>query len=229
MGKVKATKSGARFEKITLRSARGRTVSSQRWLTRQLNDPYVHQAQLMGYRSRAAFKLQELDDAWHFLKPGQRVVDLGAAPGGWSQVAVERIHASPGKNLLVGIDLLPIDPIPGAVFLQGDFLDEIKIQQVCQLLTGPVDVVLSDMAASTTGQKQIDHLRTMTLVEAGFDFAQEVLAPGGVFVAKTLQGGTETKLLSKLKQRFRQVVHAKPPASRSASCEMYLVAMGFRP
>jgi 23S rRNA (uridine2552-2'-O)-methyltransferase len=228
MGKVKTAKSGARFEKVTLRSARGRTASSQKWLLRQLNDPYVHQAQLMGYRSRSAFKLRELDDGWHFLKPGLRVVDLGAAPGGWSQVAVERVHASPEKKLVVGIDLLPIDPVPGTLFLQGDFLEEVNVRQVCQLLTGPVDVVLSDMAASTTGQKQIDHLRTMALVEAGFDFAQEVLAPGGVFVAKTLQGGTESKLLVKLKQRFRQVAHVKPPASRPASCEMYLIAMGFR-
>lgn len=219
---------GARFEKVRLRSARGRSNSSQQWLNRQLNDPYVRKAQLMGYRSRAAFKLMELDDQYRFLAPGKKVVDLGAAPGGWSQIALERIQSKSDACALVGIDLLPIEPLPGGFFLQGDFLEESSLEKVCGALSGPVDVVLSDMAASATGNKQVDHLRTMALVEAAFEFAQETLAIGGVFVAKTLQGGTHGDLLMQLKRRFQKISHAKPPASRSGSSEMYVVAQGFR-
>lgn len=210
---------------MQLRTAKKRSVSSQRWLTRQLNDPYVQQAQVLGYRSRAAFKLRELDDRWHFLKPGMRVVDLGAAPGGWCQVAVERAGK---EGTILGVDLQPIDPLKGATFLQGDFLDEEVVAQVTQLLSGPVDLVLSDMAAAATGHSLTDHLRIIDLAEAAFHFAQEVLVLGGGYIAKTLQGGTEKELLNHLKRSFRQVIHAKPPASRSGSAEMYVLAFGFR-
>lgn len=217
-----------RFEAVHLHSAKKRSASSQRWLTRQLNDPYVQQAQALGYRSRAAFKLRELDDKWHFLKPGLRIVDLGAAPGGWCQVAVERANPTRKGGQIIGIDLLPIDPLEGVTFLQGNFLEEDVVAQIKALLSGPIDLVLSDMAAAATGHTLTDHIRIMGLAEAAFHFAQEVLTPGGGYIAKTLQGGTEKNLLNELKRSFRQVVHAKPPASRSGSAEMYVLAFGFR-
>ncbi len=211
---------------VRLKTARGRTVSSQRWLQRQLNDPYVAEAKKRGYRSRAAFKLLQLDDQLRFLKPGARVVDLGAAPGGWTQVSVER--AGKGGGVVVGIDITPVEPIAGATVLAKDFYDDDAPEALKALLGGPADVVLSDMAASATGEPQIDHLRIMALAEAAHDFAREVLKPGGAFVAKVLQGGTERTLLDQLKRDFAKVRHVKPAASRADSAEMYVVATGFR-
>ena len=225
-GKGRSEKGGAdRTLRTRVKSARGRKVSSTRWLERQLNDPYVQKAKRMGYRSRAAFKLIELDDKFHFLTKGAKILDLGAAPGGWTQVALERA----GKDArVVGIDLLEIEAIVGADLLQGDFLDDDAPERLRHHLDGPADVVLTDMAASATGHTQTDHLRIMVLLEAAVDFAAEVLAPGGAFVGKVLQGGTENQLLAALKRQFKVVKHAKPPASRSDSAEIYVVAMGFR-
>ncbi len=225
-GKGRSEKGGAdRALRTRVKSARGRKVSSTRWLERQLNDPYVQKAKRMGYRSRAAFKLIELDDKFHFLTKGAKILDLGAAPGGWTQVALERA----GKDAcVVGIDLLEIEAIAGADLLQGDFLDDDAPERLRHHLNGPADVVLTDMAASATGHTQTDHLRIMVLLEAAIDFAVEVLAPGGAFVGKVLQGGTENQLLAILKRQFKVVKHAKPPASRSDSAEIYVVAMGFR-
>ncbi len=212
--------------KVRVKTAKRRSNSSTRWLQRQLNDPYVAEAKKRGYLSRAAFKLAQLDDKYRFLKPGARVVDLGAAPGGWVQVVLERC----GKTArVVGIDLQEMEPIGEAVLLQGDFLAPEGPDRVRAALEGEADVVLSDMAAASTGHTQTDHLRVMGLAEAALEFAEEVLSPGGSFVAKVLQGGTERELLSRLKQRFAQVRHVKPAASRSDSAEMYLVATGFRP
>jgi 23S rRNA (uridine2552-2'-O)-methyltransferase len=211
--------------KVRVKTARRRSTSSTRWLQRQLNDPYVAEARKRGYRSRAAFKLAQLDDRFHFLKPGARVVDLGCAPGGWTQVAVERC----GRGAhVVGIDLSAVEPIPGAALLVGDFLDEDAPERLKAALGGPADAVLSDMAAPATGHAKTDHLRVMALVEAAHLFAREVLAPGGTFVAKVLQGGTERDLLAALKREFAKVSHVKPKASRADSAEMYLVATGFR-
>lgn len=208
-----------------VRTAKGRRVSSQRWLQRQLNDPYVAEAKARGYRSRAAFKLLQLDEKLSLLRPGARVVDLGAAPGGWTQVAVERI----GPNgQVVGIDLQAIDPIAGASLIEMDFLDEAAPERIREALGGPADVVMSDMAAPSTGHPQTDHLRIMGLAEAALDFAETVLAPGGHFLAKVLQGGSERDLLDRLKRNFEKVRHVKPPASRSDSAELYVVATGFR-
>ncbi len=190
-----------------------------------MNDPYVAEARKRGYRSRAAFKLAQLDDRLHFLKSGVRVVDLGCAPGGWVQVVAERCGRS---TRIVGIDLLEVEPITGADLLVGDFLDDDAPDRLKVALGGPADVVLSDMAAASTGHAKTDHLRVMALVEAAHLFAQEVLAPGGAFVAKVLQGGTERELLSALKRDFAKVHHVKPAASRADSSEMYLVATGFR-
>ncbi|CAA7612879.1 RlmE family RNA methyltransferase [Magnetospirillum sp. UT-4] len=217
--------SGSRklFEKV--KTAKKRTPSSTRWLQRQLNDPYVHEAKRQGWRSRAAFKLIELDDRFHFLKTGLRVVDLGAAPGGWTQVAVKRVGP---KGAVVGMDILDYDPVPGAVCLQGDFLADDAPDRLKAELGGPADVVVSDMAAPTTGHPPTDHLRIIGLVEVALDFALEVLAPGGTFVAKVFQGGTEKTLLDTLKTNFATVRHAKPPASRKESAETYVVAMGFK-
>lgn len=225
-GKGRSEKGGAdRALRTRVKSARGRKVSSTRWLERQLNDPYVQKAKRMGYRSRAAFKLIELDDKFHFLNKGAKILDLGAAPGGWTQVALERA----GKDArVVGIDLLEIEAIVGADLLQGDFLDDDAPERLRHHLDGPAAVVLTDMAASATGHTQTDHLRIMVLLEAAVDFAAEVLAPGGAFVGKVLQGGTENQLLAALKRQFKVVKHAKPPASRSDSAEIYVVAMGFR-
>ncbi|MGE5504888.1 MAG: RlmE family RNA methyltransferase [Actinomycetota bacterium] len=221
--------SGARGLHTRVKTAKGRKLSSTLWLQRQLNDPYVAEAKRQGYRSRAAFKLEQLDDKFHFLKPGQKVVDLGAAPGGWTQVAAERVRAlQKGGGAVVGIDILEWDPVPGATCLVGDFLADDAPDRLKQALGGPADVVLSDMAAPTTGHPATDHLRIIAMVEVALDFALEVLAPGGVFVAKVFQGGTEKGLLDMLKRNFTVVKHAKPPASRQQSAETYVVAMGFR-
>lgn len=207
-----------------LRTAKKRTASSARWLTRQINDPYVAKARAAGYRSRAAYKLAELDERFGLLKGAARVVDLGVAPGGWSQVVRER---SP-KARVVGIDLLPTEPLEGVTLLELDFMDESAPEQLLAALDGAPDLVLSDMAANTVGHKQTDHLRTMGLVEAAADFAIETLAPGGAFVAKVLAGGTDTALLGLLKRHFSSVKHAKPPASRKDSSEWYVIAQAFK-
>lgn len=224
MTKPPAGPPGPRMQAAKLRTARGRTAASQRWLTRQLNDPYVKAAQEAGWRSRAAFKLIELDERLGLLRRGQRVVDLGAAPGGWAQVAVKR-----GAARVVGLDLLPIEPVPGAEFLVGDFNDAEMPGRLRAVLDGPADLVLSDMAPNTTGHAATDHLRIVALAELALEFAVEVLAPGGAFVAKVFQGGSERDVLTRLKQRFAQVRHVKPPASRKESSELYVVAQGFRP
>ncbi len=210
--------------KQRVRTAKGRKVSSTRWLERQLNDPYVKRAKAEGYRSRAAYKLLELDERFGLLKGVKKVIDLGIAPGGWTQVVRQK---APQANV-VGIDLLPADPIDGAVILQMDFMDEAAPDRLKEALGGPADLVLSDMAANTVGHPQTDHLRTMGLVEAGLDFACEVLRPGGAFVAKVLAGGADSNLVAELKRRFSTVKHAKPPASRKGSSEWYVIAQGFK-
>jgi 23S rRNA (uridine2552-2'-O)-methyltransferase len=217
--------SGGRGLRVRVKSAKGRKPSSTRWLERQLNDPYVAEAKARNYRSRAAFKLIELDDKFRFLKPGARVLDLGAAPGGWSQVAARRVGAS-GK--LVAADILPLEPIPGVHVLALDIMSPEAPQRLREALGGPADVVLSDMAAPTTGHRATDHLRTTALFEAALETAQDVLTPGGVFVGKVFQGGAAPALLQRLKKSFREVRHVKPPASRAESVELYLVALGFR-
>jgi len=219
---------GGRDLKVRVKTARRRKASSTRWLARQLNDPYVAAARRAGYRSRAAFKLAELDDRFHFLKPGARVVDLGAAPGGWTQVAVARTRAALGAGAVLAVDLQDMDPVPGARFLKLDFTEPDADAAVRLALAGPVDVVLSDMAAAATGHKPTDHLRIVHLCELAYDLAATVLAPGGSFVAKVLQGGAEATLLRRLKRGFESVRHVKPPASRAESAETYLVAQGFR-
>jgi len=221
-----------------VKTAKGRRSSSTRWLQRQLNDPYVREAQAKGYPSRAAFKLIELDDRFHFLKPGQKVVDLGAAPGGWSQVAAERVGAAKGKAAagrgggnkarVVALDITPMEPRPGVSVLTIDFLDDAAPDLIRDALGGQADVVLSDMAAPATGHKSTDHLRIIALAEAALDFAVSVLAPNGAFIAKVFQGGSEREILETLKSRFKTVKHAKPPASRAESAEVYVVAQGFR-
>jgi len=213
--------------RLKVRVKGARSQSSRRWLERQLNDPYVARARREGYRSRAAFKLAEIDDKAHFLKKGARVVDLGAAPGGWSQVAAKRVGA-PGEGRVVAIDVLAMEPVVGVEFVQLDFLDPAAPDKLKAMLGGPADVVLTDMAANATGHARTDHLKIMALVEAAADFAREVLAPGGTFVAKVLQGGTEGTLLAALKRDFKQVRHVKPAASRAGSAELYLLASGFR-
>jgi 23S rRNA (uridine2552-2'-O)-methyltransferase len=207
-----------------VRTARGRTASSTRWLERQLNDPYVRQAKAEGYRSRAAYKLLELDDRFGLLKGVRRVVDLGVAPGGWSQVVRKRAP----KASVVGIDLLETEPLEGVALLQMDFMAESAPASIEAALDGRPDLVLSDMAANTVGHKQTDHLRTMGLVEAAAQFAIDTLAEGGAFVAKVLAGGTDAELLALLKRHFRSVKHAKPPASRKGSSEWYVIAQGFK-
>lgn len=208
--------------KTRVKTARGRKVSSKHWLERQLNDPYVRRAQAEGMRSRAAYKLLEIDQKVSLLRTGLRVVDLGAAPGGWSQVAAER------GCRVVALDLLDMDPLPGVAFLNMDFMDEGAPEALTAALGGPADLVLSDMAPNTTGHKSTDHVRIMALVEAAAEFAEQVLAPGGAFVAKVFQGGAEHTLLAGLKRSFSKVQHVKPPASRKESAEQYLVATGFR-
>ena len=207
-----------------LKTARKRSASSARWLSRQLADPYVRQAKADGWRSRAAFKLLELDDKYALLKNARRVVDLGIAPGGWSQVVRKRAP----KAAVVGIDLLPTEPIEGVTIFQMDFMADEAPGALAQALDGPPDLVVSDMAANTVGHKQTDHLRTMGLVETAVDFAIATLAPGGTFIAKVLAGGTDTQLLALLKRHFTTVKHAKPPASRKDSSEWYVIAQGFK-
>jgi 23S rRNA (uridine2552-2'-O)-methyltransferase len=218
---------GGRNLKVRVRSA-GRSQASRRWLERQLNDPYVARAKREGLRSRAAYKLTEIDDKHKLLKPGAKVVDLGAAPGGWSQVAARRVRAGEGGGRVVAIDLLDMDPLPGVDFLQLDFLAADAPQRLEALLGGPADVVLSDMAANATGHRRTDHLKIMALAETAADFARAVLKPGGTFLAKVLQGGTEGELLAALKRDFAVVKHVKPAASRSDSAELYVLATGFR-
>lgn len=207
-----------------VRTAKGRTAASTRWLERQLNDPYVKKARAEGYRSRAAYKLTELDEKFGLLKGAKRIVDLGIAPGGWSQVARKR---APGAAI-VGIDLLPTDPIEGVTIFQMDFMHDSAPEMLSEALGGPADLVLSDMAANTVGHAQTDHLRTMALVEAGAYFAVDVLEPGGAYVAKVFAGGTDNELLAMLKRNFATVKHAKPPASRKDSSEWYVIAQGFK-
>ena len=207
-----------------LRTAKGRKISSTRWLERQLNDPYVRRAKAENYRSRAAYKLLELDERFGLLKGVKAVVDLGIAPGGWSQVVRRR---SP-QSKVVGIDFLRTDPIEGVTILQMDFMDENAPEKLKEALDGPADLILSDMAANTVGHQQTDHLRTMGLVEAGLDFAREVLRPGGAYVAKVLAGGADNQLVAELKRSFATVKHAKPPASRKDSSEWYVIAQGFK-
>jgi 23S rRNA (uridine2552-2'-O)-methyltransferase len=210
---------------VRVRRARRRKPSSTEWLQRQLNDPYVAEAKRQGYRSRAAFKLIQLDERLHLLKPRLRVVDLGCAPGGWTQVAAERVGAA---GRVVGIDLNPMDPVPGATIFQGDFRDPARQQQLHAALGGPADLVLSDMAAPATGHAATDHLRIVALAEDAFALAETLLAPGGAFVAKVFQGGAEGDLLTRLKRAFAEVRHAKPAASRAESAETYVVATGYR-
>jgi 23S rRNA (uridine2552-2'-O)-methyltransferase len=219
---------GARNKAVRVKTARRRTAGSTQWLARQLNDPYVSEARRLGYRSRAAFKLMQLDDRFHLLRPGRRIVDLGSAPGGWTQIAVERVRAAEGRGTVIGIDILAMDPVPGATIIALDFLDPAAPARLKELLGGPADLVLSDMAAPTTGHSATDHIRILALAEAAFDFAREVLAPGGAFLCKGFQGGTEGTLLAALKRDFTLARHAKPPASRSESAELYVVATGFR-
>jgi 23S rRNA (uridine2552-2'-O)-methyltransferase len=208
-----------------LKDEKRRTLSSRTWLERQLSDPYVARAKSEGLRSRAAYKLAEVDDKYHVLKPGARVVDLGAAPGGWSEIAARRIG---GTGRVIALDILDMKPIAGVEFLKLDFLDASAPDRLKAMLGDNADVVLSDMAANATGHRQTDHLRIMALAEAATFFAREVLAHGGVFLCKVLQGGTETKLLAELKRDFESVKHVKPPASRTDSAELYLLARGFR-
>lgn len=225
-GKGKGSVPSGRRATVRVKTARGRTVSSQHWLQRQLNDPYVAEAKKRGYRSRAAFKLLQLDDQLRFLKPGARVVDLGAAPGGWSQIAAERVGVGNGR--VIAIDLLDMGPVPGVEFLRLDFLDQRAPETLKTMLGGPADVVLCDMAANATGHRRTDHLKIVALVEAAAEFAREVLASGGAFLAKVIQGGTEASLLASLKRDFASVKHIKPPASRADSAELYVLATGFR-
>ncbi|MGC6472257.1 MAG: RlmE family RNA methyltransferase [Parvibaculales bacterium] len=214
--------------KTRVKTARGRKISSTRWLQRQLNDPYVEQAQKEGYRSRAAYKLTEMDDRFGLLKPGHCVIDLGAAPGGWLQVAVARTKALQNKGFVAGIDLLDIEPVQGAAFLKMDFLDDAAPQMVKDMAGRGIDTVLSDMAANVTGHRKTDHLRTVALAEAAAWFAFENLKPGGSFCAKVFQGGATGDLLADLKRNFTKVVHMKPKASRKESVELYVVCLGFR-
>jgi 23S rRNA (uridine2552-2'-O)-methyltransferase len=214
--------------KVRVKTGKGRSLSSKLWLERQLNDPYVARAKREGFRSRAAYKLIEIDSKHHLFKPGMKVVDLGAAPGGWSQIAARRVGAAEGKGRVAAIDLLEMPSIPGVDFVQLDFLDDAAPETLKAMLGGPADIVMSDMAANATGHRKTDHLRIMGLAEAAANFAGEVLAPGGAFLCKVLQGGTEASLLAKLKQDFSSVKHVKPAASRADSAELYLLATGYR-
>jgi 23S rRNA (uridine2552-2'-O)-methyltransferase len=223
---------GSRDLKVRLRGAKGRTVASKRWLERQLNDPYVARAKREGMRSRAAFKLTEIDDKYRLFKPGAKVADLGAAPGGWSQIAALRVGAAAGHGnaagQVVAIDLLDMPAIPGVAFLHLDFLDPAAPDRLKALLCGPADVVMSDMAANATGHRKTDHLKIVALAETAAGFARDVLRPGGTFLCKVLQGGTEGELLADLKRDFAVVRHVKPAASRADSAELYVLATGFR-
>ena len=235
MAKIPGNNSGRgqRDLRVKVKTARGRKLSSTLWLERQLNDPYVKRAQVDGYRGRAAFKILELDDKFRFLVPGARVVDLGCAPGGWCQVAVQRINAMgtrQGKKVgtILGVDLQEVESIPGAEIHVLDFMEDDADAKVKAWLNGPADVVMSDMAAASSGHKQTDHLRIIALCEAAAYFAFDVLTPGGTFVAKVLAGGAEGELQALLKQKFTKVINMKPPASRSSSSEKFVVATGFR-
>jgi len=219
---------GGRSLKVRVKTARKRSLSSTLWLERQLNDPYVARAKREGFRSRAAYKLLEMEERYHLFKPGQRIVDLGAAPGGWSQIAAARVKAKEGRGRIVAVDLLDMEPIPGVDFAVLDFNDEDAPERIKVMLGGQADGVLSDMAANATGHKQTDHLKIVALAELAADFAGEALAPGGFFVAKVLQGGTEGQLLARLKRDFASVRHVKPAASRAGSAELYVLATGYR-
>jgi 23S rRNA (uridine2552-2'-O)-methyltransferase len=219
---------GERGLKVQVRAGKRRSLASKLWLDRQLNDPYVARAKREGMRSRAAYKLIEIDDKIHFLKPGARVVDLGAAPGGWTQIAAKRVGADSGRGRVVAIDILEMVPVAGADILHLDFLADDAPDRLKALLGGPADVVLSDMAANATGHRKTDHLKIMALAETAALFAREVLKPGGAFLCKVLQGGTEGTLLADLKRDFAAVKHVKPSASRSDSAELYVLATGFR-
>jgi len=214
--------------KHRVKTGKSRTLSSKRWLERQLNDPYVARARREGVRSRAAYKLAEIDDKYRILRSGSHVIDLGAAPGGWSAIAARRVGLTDRKGRVVAVDVNEFEPIPHVEFVRLDFLDPGAPEQLIKKLGGGVDVVLSDMAANATGHRRTDHLKIMALVEGAADFAREVLNPGGSFLAKVLQGGTETSLLSSLRRDFATVRHVKPPASRADSAELYLLATGFR-
>ena len=222
---VRDSGSGRGQKRVGVKSTQGRTVSSKRWLERQLNDPYVQAAKNKGYRSRAAFKLLEMDAKFHLLKRGARVLDLGAAPGGWSQVAAARLG---DKGAVLAADILEMEPIAGVEFLCCDFLDPETPEMLKRALGGEADLVLSDMASPTTGHRPTDHIRTLALFEAALDLAEEVLKPGGAFVGKVFQGGAANNVLVRVKKRFAEVKHVKPPASRAESVELYLVAMGFK-
>ena len=235
MAKIPGNNSGRgqRDLRVKVKTARGRKLSSTLWLERQLNDPYVKRAQVDGYRGRAAYKILELDDKFRFLVPGARVVDLGCAPGGWCQVAVQRINAMgtrQGKKVgtILGVDLQEVESISGAEIHVLDFMEDDADAKVKAWLNGPADVVMSDMAAASSGHKQTDHLRIIALCEAAAYFAFDVLTPGGTFVAKVLAGGAEGELQALLKQKFTKVINMKPPASRSSSSEKFVVATGFR-
>jgi 23S rRNA (uridine2552-2'-O)-methyltransferase len=214
--------------KVRVHTARKRSLSSTLWLQRQLNDPYVAKAKQEGWRSRAAFKLLEIDERFHLFRAGMRVVDLGAAPGGWLQVAAKKVRPEDGQGQIIGIDLLPIDPMPGVHLQVMDFLDPDAPDLLRGLMNGPADAVLSDMAANATGHRQTDHIRIVALAEMAGDFAAQILAPGGFFLAKVLQGGSEHTLLTQLKKDFTTVRHIKPAASRADSAELYVLATGFR-
>ncbi len=215
--------------KTRVKKAKGRKASSTKWLQRQLNDPYVAQAQKLGYRSRACFKIIQLDEQFHIFKPGKRVVDLGCAPGGWSQMAVGRVKSTADNPLVVGIDLLQTAPMNGAQFIQLDFTDDSAPDALQALMGGhKADIVMSDMAANTTGMHSLDHLRIMNLLEMAYDFALNVLNPGGIFIAKIFQGGTENQFLAEMKKDFAIVKHAKPAASRKDSSEIYVIAKNFK-
>ncbi|PLP58902.1 23S rRNA methyltransferase [Mesorhizobium loti] len=220
--------STTRVLRTKVKKKRGLKESSRRWLERHLNDPYVQRSKADGYRSRAAYKLIEIDDKHHLLKPGQKVIDLGAAPGGWCQVAAARTKSTAAAPHVVGIDYLEMDAVPGSAILQMDFLDDAAPARLIEELGGEPDIVLSDMAAPTTGHRRTDHIRTMHLCEVAADFAMSVLKPGGHFLTKTFQGGTENELLDMLKRSFRSVHHVKPPASRDESVELYLLAKDFK-
>jgi 23S rRNA (uridine2552-2'-O)-methyltransferase len=223
---VNTPRGGGRDLKVRVRKSKGRTQASRQWLERQLNDPYVARAKSEGFRSRAAYKLAEIDDKHHLFKPGGRVVDLGAAPGGWSQIAVKRVGE--GRGRVVAIDLLDMPTIAGVDFIHLDFMDDGAPAKLKEMLGGPADVVMSDMAANATGHRKTDHLKIMGLAEAAAQFAREVLKPGGAFLCKVLQGGTEGTLLTDLKRDFASVKHVKPAASRTDSAELYVLATGFR-
>jgi len=219
----KKNKSSRRPASTRVKTAKKRKTSSTQWLKRQLNDPYVHEAQRLGYRSRAAFKLQEIDEKLGLIKKNMVIVDLGAAPGGWSQVAMEK-----GAKKVVALDLLAMDPVPGVTFLQMDFMNDDAPEALVAAIGEGADLVLSDMSPNTTGHKSTDHLRIMALVEAAYDFALQILKPGGTFVAKVFQGGAQQELLVLMKKDFKTVKHIKPPASRKESAEQYVVAQGFK-